>query len=162
MTLRPFRHTFNHIVPGWHLLGDVVLDQYGSVVTWVLHAEANGSTLIGTNHYVLRFERGQEPPARGFWSLVVHNQNCLPVDNRLHRFSIGDRDALRFHHDGSLEIYVGSVPPPHELESNWLPAPSASFHLLLSIHGPLPEVVRGDWNPPALARIGPTATWSPE
>lgn len=136
---------------GWCLRSDPAVD-HGALLTWTMHAEADGSILVGTNHYVLHFAPGQEPPARGFWSLVVHDERCLPVDNPIRRFSIGDRNALTFNPDGSLDIHVGSAPPPRELMSNWLPAPPAPFHLLLNIYEPAPAAARGDWMPPVPTR----------
>jgi hypothetical protein len=43
--------------------------------------------------------------------------------------------------------------PGAENESNWLPAPSGDFNLLLRLYAPEASVVDGSWVPPAVKRL---------
>lgn len=117
-------------------------------------ADADGKPVTADNAYVLRFAKGELPPANGFWSLTMYDAEGFQIANPLNRFAIGDRDALKFHPDGSLDLYVQHESPGPELESNWLPAPrSGPLGLTLRLYAPKPEALDGRWNPPALRRV---------
>jgi hypothetical protein len=112
--------------------------------------------LSGARAYVLRFERGQAPPALGFWSLTMYNGLYLPVANPIHRSAIGSRDTLRFERDGSLEIHICHRRPAMRTV-NWLPAPEAEFFLELSIYEPMVEAVERGWQPPPPRQVDASA-----
>jgi len=38
-------------------------------------------------------------------------------------------------------------------ESNWLPAPSGEFDLVLRVYWPSMGALTGDWNPPPVKRV---------
>jgi hypothetical protein len=40
-----------------------------------------------------------------FWSVTLYDKDGFPVANDLKRNAIGDRDALTFNADGSLDLY---------------------------------------------------------
>jgi hypothetical protein len=84
-----------------------------------------------------------------FASMVVMPENDA---NPIHRFAIGDRDALKFNADGSLDIYVQHASPGQEKESNWLPAPESVFNLSLRLYWPNDAILDGRWTPPVVAR----------
>ena len=75
------------------------------------------------------------------------------VDNPISRYAIGDRDNLQFNQDGSLDIYIQHESPGRNKESNWLPAPSDDFDMVLRAYWPTMEVLTGAWNPPPVKRI---------
>ncbi|WP_338305207.1 DUF1214 domain-containing protein, partial [Bradyrhizobium ottawaense] len=50
--------------------------------------DAEGRKYSGTNKYVMRFAKGQLPPALGFWSVTMYNSEYFFVDNPLNRYSI--------------------------------------------------------------------------
>jgi hypothetical protein len=85
----------------------------------------------------------QNPPHGTDWSI-----------NPLNRFAIGDRDALKFNNDGSLDLYIQNENPGPDKESNWLPASkSGKLGLTLRLYAPKPQVADGRWNPPAIKRV---------
>jgi hypothetical protein len=130
---------------------DLHLSGHPDVVAWTIDADAEGRPLAGVHDYVLHFDRGQSPPAFGFWSLVMHEERSRSTERSADRRSIGDRTALTFERDGSLNVFVSSIPPCEARRSNWLPAPRGPFHLVLNIYWPRPDVLSGAWVPPAIA-----------
>jgi hypothetical protein len=114
--------------------------------------DADGNPLMGTNKYVLHFDKNEIPPAKAFWSVTLYDKEGFPVANDLKRNAIGDRDALKFNADGSLDLYIQHALPGAGKESNWLPAPSGDFNLTMRVYSPKPEVLDGRWAPPAVRR----------
>jgi hypothetical protein len=112
-----------------------------------------GQRLSGANRYVLRFEKGQLPPAKAFWSLTMYGADQYFVDNPISRYAIGDRDALVHNADGSLDLYVQRESPGKDKEANWLPAAEGPFSMNLRLYLPRPEAVDGRWTPPAVTRV---------
>jgi len=43
--------------------------------------------------------------------------------------------------------------PGADRESNWLPAPSGSFNLIMRIYWPKESVLDGNWSPPPVQRM---------
>ncbi|CDF84489.1 hypothetical protein PKB_3142 [Pseudomonas knackmussii B13] len=116
-------------------------------------ADADGKPLSGSNDYVLRFDKGQQPPVGAFWSLTLYDKEGFQVANPLDRFALGSHDALKLGADGSLEIRIQHASPGKDLESNWLPAPSGDFQMMLRLYSPKPAVTNGQWLPPAIRKI---------
>jgi hypothetical protein len=83
--------------------------------------DGEGRNLSGANRYALTFAKDQTPPADAFWSVVLYDTDGFRAPNRLNRFSLGDRDKLKFNADGSLTIYIQHESPVADQESNWLP-----------------------------------------
>src|ERR1700751_5111295 len=100
--------------------------------------DAAGQPLDGSRRYSMHFEKGAMPPERAFWSLTAYDDQGYFAGNPLHRFAIGDRDALKFNADGSLDISIQHDSPGADKESNWLPVPAASFNLAFRIYWPEP------------------------
>lgn len=117
-------------------------------------ADAAGQPLMGGQDYVLHFGKDELPPANAFWSLTMYDDEGFQVANPLDRFAIGDRDALTFNADGSLDIYLQHENPGKARESNWLPAPaSGKLGVTMRLFAPAPEAVDGRWVPPAIERV---------
>ena len=116
-------------------------------------SDADGRPVTANERYVLHFRKDELPPVDAFWSLTLYDGEGFQVANVLNRFAIGDRDALKFNADGSLDLYVQHENPGKDRESNWLPAPkSGALSLCLRLYAPRPQVADGRWNPPALRR----------
>ena len=117
-------------------------------------ADADGKPLMGDQRYILHFAKGEIPPVNAFWSLTMYDGEGFQVANPLNRFAIGDRDALKFNADGSLDIYIQHDSPGADKESNWLPAPaSGPLGLTMRLYAPHPEALDGRWNPPAVRSV---------
>jgi hypothetical protein len=116
--------------------------------------DADVKPFISDNRYLLRFNKEQVPPVRGFWSLTMYNEKQLLAANSIDRYAIGDRDKLAFNPDGSLDIYIQRESPGRDKESNWLPAPaSGPFTMNLRLYWPKPEVLDGSWAPPGVKLV---------
>ncbi len=111
---------------------------------------ADHQQLLGSQPYVIHFEKKDLPPAKFFWSMTMYD---LParhlVANPIHRYSIGDRTkGLRYNEDGSLDIYVQHTSPGADKEANWLPAPAGAYDVIMRIYGPGPAIFDGTWKFP--------------
>jgi hypothetical protein len=116
-------------------------------------ADADGQPVRGERNYVLHFAKEELPPVDAFWSLTMYDAEGFQVANPINRFAIGDRDALKFNADGSLDLYIQHASPGADKEANWLPAPrSGELGLTLRLYAPRPQVVEGRWNPPPVRR----------
>ena len=116
--------------------------------------DAGGRPLNGANRYVLHFDKGKTPPTQAFWSLTLYSDKQVFVANPIDRYSIGDRDKLRFNADGSLDLYLQHDNPGKDKESNWLPAPKDNFSVILRVYWPKQEMLERRWEPPAVQRVG--------
>ncbi|MGL3822713.1 DUF1254 domain-containing protein [Sphingopyxis sp. R3-92] len=121
--------------------------------------DSEGRPLDGSNNYTLTFAKGQLPPVDGFWSLTMYqvDRGWWFVDNPLNRFTISQRDALRYNSDGSLTLYLQHGSPGKDREANWLPAPKGAFVPMLRMFQPktaAPSVIDESWQPPAIVESG--------
>lgn len=120
----------------------------------LLMVDADGQPLVGERRYVVHFAREDLPPVAAFWSITMYDADGFQVANALDRFAIGDRDALQYNADGSLDIHIQHESPGKDKESNWLPAPaSGKLGVTMRLYAPLPQALDGRWNPPAVRRV---------
>jgi hypothetical protein len=118
----------------------------------LLNVDADGDPTTGNHDYVIHFCAGELPPAYAFWSVTMYDAEGFQVANELDRFAIGDRDALTFNADGSLDLYVQHANPGPEKESNWLPAPLGPLGVTMRLYAPKAEVLDGRWSPPLVRK----------
>jgi len=104
--------------------------------------DSTGDLLTGQRQYILRFDQAELPPADAFWSLTMYDNEGFQIPNPINRFAIGDRDALSYNADGSLDLLIQQESPGLESEANWLPSPSGEFQLTLRIYSPAADVFR--------------------
>jgi hypothetical protein len=84
----------------------------------------------------------------------MYDEHGFQVANKLNRFAIGDRDALKYNADGSLDLYIQNKSPGGDKESNWLPAPATGkLGITLRLYAPKPQALDGRWNPPPVKKI---------
>lgn len=116
--------------------------------------DMHGARLDGSKSYRVTFPKGALPPADGFWSLTVYDDNHAFYQNELKRYSLGTKNAgLKFNDDGSLTIVIQHEPPVAGEQANWIPAPNGNFSLYLRAYGPGASMLSGAWQPPPVATL---------
>jgi hypothetical protein len=114
-------------------------------------ADAEGQPYDGSKKYVMHFDKGQTPPAEGFWSLTMYDGDYFFVDNPLNRYTLSSRFPFKSNADGSLDFYIQNESPGKDKEANWLPAPPGKFILMLRLYWPNekpPSIIDGSWKIP--------------
>ena len=117
----------------------------------VARFDANGQRFDGNNRYVLHFDKGNLPPADGFWSLSLYNDQQHFAENPIRRYNLGSSDNLKTNADGSLDLVMQATDPGGT--ANWLPAPKGPFYLILRVYWPKADVLEGRWAPPGVRRL---------
>ena len=116
--------------------------------------DQHGEPLDGSHRYRLHFKAGELPPVNAFWSVTAYNAQDFFIDNPIHRYALGDRDALAFNTDGSLDLLLQSMLPTGEQARNWLPLRAGEpFLLNARLYWPKPAALNGAWGMPAVERI---------
>ncbi len=114
-------------------------------------ADVTGKPYDGSKKYVMHFDKGQTPPAEGFWSLTMYDDKYFFVDNPLNRYTLSSRFNFKYNTDGSLDLYLQNENPGKDKESNWLAAPQGRFVLMLRLYWPeeqTPSIINGTWRIP--------------
>jgi hypothetical protein len=122
----------------------------------VSEVDTDAMPYTGTAKYVLRFGKGELPPVNAFWSLTMYNADYFFVANPLNRYTLSQRNKLKFNPDGSVDLYLQADNPGKDKESNWLPAPTDRFVLMMRLYWPRehpPSVLDGTWIPPAVRKV---------
>ncbi len=139
----------NLLGPGWNRPQDAVYP--------LSQKDAKGDAYDGAKYgYVVRFEKGQLPPAEAFWSLTMYDADFFFVPNPIHRYDLAQRNKLVTNPDGSVELYLQAASPGKDKEVNWLPAPKGKFMLVMRIYSPTgtpPSILDGSWTPPPVKRV---------
>jgi len=112
--------------------------------------DSEGKPLDGAKNYVLHFAKNELPPVDAFWSVTMYDKDGFPYANSIQRCAIGDRDALKYNPDGSLDLYLQHGSPGSDQESNWLPAPLGQLGVTMRCYSPRAEILNGTWAPPAI------------
>ena len=121
-------------------------------------SDSAGKTPTGDQQYVIHFDKEDLPPAQAFWSLTMYDKDGFQVANPINRYAIGDRDALQYNADGSLDIYIQAQSPGKAKESNWLPSSKeGALGLTMRLYAPERSVLDGTWKPPVLQHVGGAA-----
>lgn len=116
-----------------------------------LDLDSAAERLDGANDYTVTFVADALPPARGFWSLTVYNEQHFFEPNPIGRYSIGTKTTgLRLDDDGALSITISRNDPQDD--RNWLPAPAEKFSLYLRLYWPDQSALDDSWTPPPAKR----------
>lgn len=138
------RAAFARILPGVNVAQEAAY--------WTTTVDSAGRRLTGQHAYVLQFPAGQLPPNDAFWSLTMTDVVGYMAPNATNRYSVGSRSGLAPNADGSTDIYIQRMAPAGH-ESNWLPAPSGAFKLMLRAYLPGPAVLDGKYHVPPVKRV---------
>jgi hypothetical protein len=116
----------------------------------IRYTDANGEVLNGANKYAVRF--AQEPPVNAFWSLTMYNaDDKMLVENPIGRYKVGtDTQDLKREADGAVVVSIQTDPPTDN--TNWLPAPTGNFYLILRLYQPSEEILNGTYQLPQVER----------
>jgi hypothetical protein len=115
--------------------------------------DSTGAALSGDKSYTIRYEKGQFPPAKAFWSMTMYDlPQQLLVANPINRYLINSPmlPDLTLGEDGSLTLYLSATQPEGDKAKNWLPAPKGPFMAVQRIYLPEPSVLDGTWKQPAV------------
>jgi hypothetical protein len=125
-----------------------------------VYPTSEGPTILGSytgeKKYLMHFDKGQLPPADGFWSLTMYDKDYFFVQNPINRQSISARQNLKPNADGSVDLYIQNESPGAERESNWLPAPKDKFILMMRLYWPKeapPSILDGTWKIPPVKAV---------
>jgi hypothetical protein len=105
----------------------------------------------GAQKYVAHFNKGELPPATGFWSITMYDKDYFFVPNPINRYTVSSRSKFKANADGSVDLYFQKDSPGKDKEPNWLPAPSDEFVLMMRLYWPRekpPSLLDGTWKPP--------------
>lgn len=117
--------------------------------------DAEHKPFAAGNKYQLHFDQGALPPSRAYWSICLYDKKGFLINNPIGRYSIGDRDNLRYNQDGSIDIYIQAEEPSRGGgSSNWLPAPEqGGFSLTMRIYWPGEAALDLTWLPPLVNKV---------
>lgn len=101
--------------------------------------DGDGAKLNGANTYTIHFDKGQTPPANGFWSITMYDTGYFFYPNALNKQTVSPRNDLVYNDDGSLDLYFQHESPGSDKEANWLPAPAGDFILMMRLYWPKTE-----------------------
>jgi hypothetical protein len=119
---------------------------------WTTTSDSTGRALNGRHDYILHFPAGQLPPNDAFWSLTITDVAGFMVHNPIDRYSLGDRSGLVPNADSSIDIAIQSTAPAGH-ESNWLPAPTGNFKLMLRAYLPGSAILSGEYHVPPVIKV---------
>lgn len=108
--------------------------------------------LSGEHRYRIHFAADALPPVDAFWSLSMYDKDGFFIANPIDRYVIGDRDALQYNDDGSLDLWIQNT-APEAGTANWLPAPSGHFALTMRLYLPKENYLNGRWQLPDVTRL---------
>ncbi|UTV41841.1 DUF1254 domain-containing protein (plasmid) [Ensifer adhaerens] len=109
-----------------------------------------------TGRYTLTFTPETLPPVDAFWSLTMYDRpKQFLVDNPIDRYLINSPMlvGLQKSNNGEIVLYLQHESPGPELESNWLPAPSEIFYVVMRLYLPRAEALDGRWAPPPIEAL---------
>lgn len=116
--------------------------------------DSAGEPLNGRHRYRLHFAAHELPPVHAFWSVTAYGADDFLIENTSRRFALGDRDALTYNPDGSLDLWIQSTSPTGASASNWLPVKEGeSFLLNARLYYPKAAALTAAWGMPGVERM---------
>ncbi|HEX4586454.1 MAG TPA: DUF1254 domain-containing protein [Mycobacterium sp.] len=141
-------------------MAGAVFGIYGNTAAEALYPSSTedsaGAPLTGANNYTYHFAKGQLPPVNAFWSLTMYEMpQSLLVANPMNRYLINSAmlPSLVPDSDGGYTFYIQNESPGIDKESNWLPAPTGPFTVVLRLYWPKPDALNGVWKAPQPVKV---------
>lgn len=141
-------------------MAGAVLGIYGNTAAEALYPSSSddsaGAPLSGANNYVYKFAKDQLPPVNAFWSLTMYElPQSLLVANPINRYLINSPmlPSLVPDKDGGYTFYLQNASPGADKESNWLPAPTGPFVVVLRLYWPKPDALNETWKAPKPEKV---------
>ena len=119
----------------------------------IAFVDGDGNRLDAAHQYVMHYEKGQFPPTNATWSVSLY-QGPNYVPNTINRYDIAPWMPLKYHPDGSLDIYIQADSPGKDKEPNWLPAPkTGEFNIVIRNYWPKKAALDGSYVNPPIKRV---------
>lgn len=141
-------------------MGAAVIGIYGNSAEEALYrteySDSTGQVLDGSHTYIQRFEPGQLPPVKAFWSLTMYRMpESLLAENTLNRYLLNSTmlDTFVRDEDGAITFYLQHESPGVEKEPNWLPAPKGPFNVTLRMYWPEAAILDRTWKAPPVIQV---------
>ena len=116
--------------------------------------DSAGQPLNGRHRYRLHFAAHALPPVHAFWSVTAYGADDFLIATTSQRFAIGDRDALTYNPDGSLDLWIQSTSPTGAVAGNWLPVKDGEpFLLNARLYYPKAAALTAAWGMPGVERM---------
>ena len=116
--------------------------------------DRTGEPLNGRHRYRLHFAAHELPPVHAFWSVTAYGADDFLIENTSQRFAIGDRDALTYNPNGSLDLWIQSTRPAGASAGNWLPVKDGEpFLLNARLYYPKAAALTATWGMPGVERM---------
>ncbi|HEY2487296.1 MAG TPA: DUF1214 domain-containing protein [Candidatus Binataceae bacterium] len=115
--------------------------------------DAAGKPYSGANKYVMHLDKDQMPPAKGFWSLTMHDANYFFVANPLNRYTLSARNNLKTKADGSVDLLIQHESPARARNLTGCRRQPTSLFLMLRLYWPSEtplSLLDGSWTIPAV------------
>jgi hypothetical protein len=119
----------------------------------VYKTDATGQPLSGAYKYTVTLSPESMPPVNAFWSFTMYElPQSLLTANPINRYLINSPmlPDLKKDANGNITLYIQNESPGKDLESNWLPAPTGPFQVVLRLYWPKPAALDGTWKQPAM------------
>ena len=116
--------------------------------------DSAGQPLNGRHRYRIHFAAHELPPVHAFWSVTAYGADDFLIATTSQRFAIGDRDALTYNPDGSLDLWIQSTSPTGAVAGNWLPVKDGEpFLLNARLYYPKAAALTAAWGMPGVERM---------
>ena len=115
--------------------------------------DLGGLTLDGRFDYAIRFEPGDLPPAQAFWSITAYDADGFLMST-MTPAHLSYRDVA-YDADGGLTLTIGAPDLNDPAQVNHIPVAPEPFQLTARLFLPEEAALSGDWEMPAVVRVGP-------
>jgi hypothetical protein len=119
-------------------------------------ADNQGQPLTGDRTHVIHMDQKDFPKVAAYWGVTIYRlPERLFFPNPVNRRMVNSLDkAVKYHADGSLDIYIQKASPGQDREANWLPTPDGPLQLIFRMYSPTdPAIYFGEYAPGVVKRV---------